>query len=191
METNELLPFEKAKKFVKKLELKSSNEWREYCQCGKKPKNLPSNPNKAYGNKGWISWGDWLGTGVIANQNMEFLPFEEARELVSKLGLKSLKEWKAYCKSEKRPKNIHSNPDYFYKSEGWISWGDWLGVKPGFNGFLPFEEARNFVSKLGLKSYKEWREYCKSGNKPHNIPQAPAEYYKEKGWSSWGVWLKK
>ncbi len=29
---------------------------------------LPSNPNQAYKNSGWVSFGDWLGTGRIATK---------------------------------------------------------------------------------------------------------------------------
>jgi len=36
-------------------------EWREYCKSGKKPINIPASPDKTYKNKGWISWGDFLG----------------------------------------------------------------------------------------------------------------------------------
>jgi len=52
---------------------------------------------------------------------------------------------------------------------------------------LPFEVAREFVHKLGLKSSKEWAEYCKSGNKPSGIPHSPYRAYKNhwKGWSDW------
>ena len=44
---------------------------------------------------------------------------------------------------------------------------------------LPFEEAREFVRSLGLNGIKEWTEYCKSGNKPDDIPSAPWNVYKE------------
>ena len=30
----------------------------------------------SYKNKGWNNWGDWLGTGVVANQNKSFLSFD-------------------------------------------------------------------------------------------------------------------
>jgi len=30
---------------------------------------------------------------------------------------------------------------------------------------VSFLKAREIVEKLGLKNVKEWREYCKSGNK--------------------------
>jgi Integrase repeat unit len=53
---------------------------------------------------------------------------------------------------------------------------------------LPFEDAREFVHKLGLKKQKEWREYCKSGTKPEEIPAHPERVYK-KQWKGLGDWL--
>jgi hypothetical protein len=52
-----------------------------------------------------------------------------------------------------------------------------------------FKDARGFVRKLGLRNYDEWREYAKSGDKPHDIPYDPYNAYAESGWSGWGDWL--
>lgn len=46
---------------------------------------------------------------------------------------------------------------------------------------MPFEQAREFVRTLGLKSWTEWGEYRKSDKKPKNIPSAPDEIYKSEG----------
>ena len=45
--------------------------------------------------------------------------------------------------------------------------------------FRDFESAREFVISLNLKGDDGWREYCKSGNKPDDIPAAPWQVYKE------------
>jgi hypothetical protein len=55
--------------------------------------------------------------------------------------------------------------------------------------WCPFEEAREFVRELNLKGQKEWNEYCKSGNKPDNIPANPNRTYKNKGYVNSGDWL--
>jgi hypothetical protein len=54
--------------------------------------------------------------------------------------------------------------------------------------YRPFREAREFVHKLGLRSVEEWKEYCKSGKKPDDIPVGANERYK-KEWKGWGEWL--
>jgi len=45
--------------------------------------------------------------------------------------------------------------------------------------FRDFESAQEFAQSLGLKGAKAWFEYCKSGNKPDDIPTAPWTVYKE------------
>ena len=55
--------------------------------------------------------------------------------------------------------------------------------------FRDFESAREFVRKLNLKTQRKWFEYCKSGDKPDNIPYSPNGTYKNNGWSGFGDWL--
>ena len=53
--------------------------------------------------------------------------------------------------------------------------------------FLPFEQAREFARSLNLAGSKEWFDYCRSGQRPKDIPYAPEKVYKEqwKGLSDW------
>ena len=157
-----------------------------------KPENIPSAPYSVYKNKGWKSFGDWLGTGVVASSKKSYLSFEEARSFVHKLKLESEKDWKEYCKSGKKPENIPNTPRDVYLDKGWKGSGDWLGTgKIAFKNkvFLPFKEARTFIHKLKLKNVTEWEEYCKSGKKPNDIPTNPRTTYKLQGWKGLGDWL--
>ena len=52
-----------------------------------------------------------------------------------------------------------------------------------------FEEARKFARSLKLSGQKEWKQYCKSGKKPDDIPTHPDQNYKTKGWKGMGDWL--
>jgi Phage-integrase repeat unit len=54
--------------------------------------------------------------------------------------------------------------------------------------FRPFSKARQFVQKLGIKNEDEWKEDCRSGKKPEDIPQYPKTVYK-KEWKGLGDWL--
>jgi hypothetical protein len=54
--------------------------------------------------------------------------------------------------------------------------------------YRPFAEARKYIHKLGLKNQTEWRAYCKSGKKPHDIPTIPHTAYR-KEWKGYGDWL--
>lgn len=68
------------------------------------------------------------------NKN-EYLSLEDSKNIMIKIGLVSKKEWVEFCKNNRRPKNIPSNPFLFYKNDGWISYGDWLGFeKKKYNG---------------------------------------------------------
>jgi len=58
--------FKKAKQFARELNLLSYSEWKQFCWFGKKPHDIPITPHHIYKNKGWTSWGDFLGTGIIA-----------------------------------------------------------------------------------------------------------------------------
>ena len=117
------LPFEEAREFVRALGLVSGSKWREYCNSGNKPNNIPSSPRFVYKDK-WISMGDWLGTDTIAPQNMKFLSFKDARKIVRTLGIKTSRDWREY---KLRPKNIPYKPQVKYKNNGWKGWPDFLG----------------------------------------------------------------
>ena len=57
------LAFEAARMFARTLKLGSREEWKEYNKSGKRPSNIPSNPDRTYRDAGWVSWPDWLGYG--------------------------------------------------------------------------------------------------------------------------------
>ena len=173
--------FSDVKKFIQKLRLNSSKEWHEYCKSGNKPHDIPQKVERTYKNE-WISWGDFLGTGTVASYNKQYRSFTESREFVHALGVTGQQQWqKEYVKSGNKPEDIPSNPQKVYEKE-WKGWGDWTGtgnVAPSNKQYRPYKEAREFVRSLGLKGVKEWKEYCKSGNKPDDIPASPWNVYKE------------
>jgi hypothetical protein len=199
-------PFQEAREFVQRLGLKNATEWRKYCQGklpekGMRPQDIPAAAPRIYSNKGWISWGDWLGTGTVALRHRKFRPFDDARIFVRALGLKSQAEWRKYCSGELSdkgtcPQDIPRAPYHSYKNQGWISMGDWLGtgtVAPQRRRFRSFKIARAFVHKLKLKSQSEWRKWCGGktgkGTRPVDIPSTPEREYKNQGWISMGDWL--
>jgi len=184
--------FKDARRFVHSLGLESAKKWEKYAKSGNKPKDVPANPSRVYKEKGWIDWGDWLGTGTIANNKITFREFTQAREFVIKLGISEQTEWRKYCKSGKKPDDIPANPNQVYKNKGWRGYGDWLraGKKIEHEShFMEFNQARELVIQLGISGSKEWRNYCKSGKNPDNIPATPNQVYKNKGWKGMGDWL--
>jgi hypothetical protein len=189
------LPFEEAREIVRKVGLKSQKQWREWCRDAPRPADIPYNPDQTYKDKGWVSWRDWLGYGEGEPKSNEFLPFEEAREIVRAVGLMGREQWREWSR-DCRPADIPSNPNITYADEGWVSYPDWLGYGVGRaaraytpKSFLPFEEAREIVRKLGLVTKEEWPEWCRDAPRPANIPYNPDQTYKDKGWVSWRDWL--
>ena len=189
----EFRPFHEARQYVHGLRLKSYVAWLEYCRSGDRPEDVPYKPERSYKDQGWNGWGDWLGTGNVANRNRCFRSFQEARQYVHELGLTSVIEWQAYAKSGQRPSDIPSSPDRVYKDDGWGGFGDWLGtgrVADRDKRFLPFDEAREYVQTLGLRTVAEWRVFSKSPNRPPDIPSTPEQVYREAGWAGFDDWLK-
>jgi hypothetical protein len=184
--------FNKARAFAQRLRLKSGDEWRDYCNSGNKPNDIPNAPQLVYANDGWAGMGDWLGTGFIALRKRKYLPFKKARAFARGLDLKSGNEWRDYSKSGKKPADIPAMPNQTYAESGWAGMGDWLGtgtIATRLRQYRSFKKARGFARALGLKSRSEWADYCKSGNKPDDIPTSPNIAYVNDGWVGVGDWL--
>lgn len=190
----EFWDFEQARKYTHGLGLRNTSEWVQFRKSAKRPSQLPANPSAVYKDKGWISWFDWLGISEKTTSSTLFTNFQAARAFVHKLGLKTSKDWVEYCRSGQKPLHIPSAANRVYKNDGWVSWADWLGHssqnRPRKN-FKNFEEARAFARKLHLESPSKWLEYCRSGQRPDDIPAAPNVVYKDNGWNSWSDWLRK
>lgn len=168
--------FKRARAFARNLKLRNCTEWRVYCKSGKRPFDIPFSPNYYY--KEWINWSDWLGTTPL-------LSFKKARSYVRKLKIKNEMGWTKYSRSIKKPLNIPATPRHAYRKE-WISMFDWLGNKKEFR---PFKGARTFARKQKIKDGLGWDKFCKSINKPINIPKCPWKVYKE--WVDLYDWLGK
>jgi hypothetical protein len=118
--------------------------------------------------------------------------FEDARAFAHSLSLKSEHEWRAYCKSGKKPPDIPGKPSVTYADTGWVGMGDWLStgaIATRFRKYRSFKDARAFVHSLDLKSRSEWEKYCGSGKKPADIPATPWKTYVTTGWAGIGDWL--
>jgi len=199
--------FPKARSFVRSLGLKSSKEWGDYYRGklkgkGNRPADIPSAPARTYADSGWVSMGDWLGTGTVAPGQAKFRSFRKARAFARQLKLSRREEWRLFVRGKlprrtRLPKDIPAHPNDVYAQEGWISFGDWLGtgyVANRFRKYRSFKRARTFVRKLNLASKSEWELLCKGGmkwkgTKPLDIPFNPQTFYRNKGWEGFQNWL--
>jgi len=199
--------FEEAKRFVHSLKLKNLIEWNlfikgELPHRKRMPKDIPTNPMLVYKDTGWCGYGDWLGTYNVPPFQMEFRSFDEARIFVRELGLNSSTEWIAYCKGDypkltKKPDDIPHSVARHYQDSGWVSYKDFLmdeAKQVSYSKFLPYDQAKAFVNKLGLKNVMQWQRYLKGQfpelpPKPKNIPSNPTSIYQGEGWVGMGDWL--
>ena len=118
-----------------------------------------------------------------------WLSFEDARKYVQGKFYKNQAEYRADQKN--LPTDIPGHPHLVYGSNGWLSWGDWLGTKRVSTQkmvFLQFEEARSIVRKLNLNNLREWQEYAASPNRPENLPSHPDKTYEDE-WQGYNNWL--
>ena len=166
------------------LHLKNSKEWRLFLKSKDKPADIPAAPNVVYKNQGWKNLGDFLGNQNQSNRYAVYLSYQDAKKFLQKLKISSSKEFFELSKTAKIPKNIPRSPGVVYKKE-WTKnggWGGFLGtgiVASQLKVYRPYKEAREFVHTLKIKNLREWYDYCKSGNKPDDIPASPWIVYKE------------
>ena len=180
----QFLPFKKALVYARSLKLESVKEWREWLKSGARPANIPACPDQTYKHDGWQRYGHWLGTG--------FLPFKKALLYARSLKLKNVNEWKDWAKTGVRPANIPTNPHGTYEDDGWQGYGHWLGtgnLAGGKLAFLPFKKALLYARSRKLKSFNEWRDWAKAGDRPANMPSNPERTYKHEVWQGYGHWL--
>lgn len=132
------------------------------------------------------------GCPKCSNHNILYRSFNDAQQFAQSLGIKSSTQWNEYCKSGNKPADIPSALHNVYKGQGWKGYGDFLGneiVATQKRQYRSFVDVKKFVRLLGLKGKEEWNEYCKSGDKPDDIPSTPYRVYKNEGWSGWADFL--
>lgn len=179
------LPFEEARKLVRDLKLTNQQDWIDYCKSDLKDIRIPQDPRNVYRTE-WNGFGDWLGTGRIANQKKVFLAYEDAKCLLRDCGVQSRKE---YIQLRKDRKDLPSNPDKVYHDSGWTGWADFLG-KQKLILTVSYEEARIMLKRHNLKSRKDYLRFISSEDNIHlGLPKYPNKRYLNKGWNGWPEFL--
>jgi len=112
--------FEKSRKFVQKLKIKSKEDFTVFHNSGKLVPEIPKNPPTAF-KKQWKGWGDFLGTGTIANQNKIYPSIDNAKkdasQLAKKYNLKTQADWIKAHREGKIPKHLPANPWHVYSKK--------------------------------------------------------------------------
>jgi hypothetical protein len=123
----EYLSFEKAREIVRELKIETTSKWKEFVKSGQLPLNIPKAPHYYYRDKGWASYGDWLGSGMVAPQNRKYLEYEIAKEKIRNLNLKSRSDFFRRYDLGQIPEGIPKYCDEVYSKKGWQGWADFLG----------------------------------------------------------------
>ena len=192
----EYLSFEEARTKVRKLKLKNIDDWKNYKNSQYFPVDIPKAPDIVYGKKGkWVSWGDFIGTNIIATNNRKYKSYSSAKKYVHSLKLKSVVDWVKFIKSGKLPIDIPKAPAMVYGKKGnWISWGDWLGsnqIATNKIRYISFLEAKRLLSSHKVDTVVKYQEFRKKYSKKYLLPAAPDRTYKKEGWVSWQDFLGK
>ena len=120
---------------------------------------------------------------MLERLKADFYPtVEEASASVRAIKIRTETEYRATYKRDQR---LPSNPNSYYADKGWVSWPMFLRGRPGF--YPTVEEASIAARNLGLTCQ---REYIAERKKDLRLPSSPNLYYADKGWVSWGTFLR-
>ena len=183
------MSYDSAKAFIQTQGVRTRREFYQWVRSGQRPENFPSTPSQAY-KKDWISWGDFLGTGNIAAQKVEWMSFSQAKAFIQTQDIQSAAGFNAWKKKGLKPANFPSRPEKIYK-ENWTSWGDFLGTEnlsTRGREWMSYGEAKTYIQAQGIKTHEEFDQWTRSGQRPENFPSNPNRTYEE-DWTSWGDFL--
>ena len=166
--------------------------WKEEVKNNKIPYFIPNRPDRFYkrDNRGWISWGDFLGTGTISciQQNKNYLSYENSKKYINEnfpfiLGSK---DWnKNYA--NKIPNFIPKNPNNTYKKDGWINWIEFLShgdFVAGRTSYYLYEELKKINEENVILNWKSY-DYLRNKSTNSNKRFPPAEHIRlQKDWKN-------
>jgi len=173
------LTYIEAQSAVQELKIKTRKDYIE-TKLYKGDSLLPSNPEKTYGNKGWINWYNFLGTKA---PNI-YTTYQEAKMAVQGLNIKSMKIYKIRRNEDPQ---LPSSPSECYKNKGWVSSQDFLNINKS-DFYKTYQEAQKAAQTLGIKNrhhYVGKKEY----KKDPRLSSTPNMLYESKGWKDWYSFL--
>ena len=187
--------FASAREWARTHGLQSEKEWREHIKRpGGLPVDIPANVYNVYRND-WTEWGDFLGSGYVANQKRHYRSFAEARNWAHAQALKSKTDWVRCIRVQGwLPSDIPADPLKTYGA-AFTSFGDFLGtgnLASSEYQWRPFHEAQAWARKQQIDSLAEWRELARLAKAakqwPKDIPTNVALVYASE-WKGWEDFL--
>ncbi|MGD8111299.1 gamma-mobile-trio integrase GmtZ [Vibrio sp. TRT 17S01] len=145
---NKTIPYyktlEELKLVVKKLNIKSKEEYAEF---RKHNVNMPNSPEKVYINE-WLGWDDLLGCGEIKI----YESIQDASKASVLLGIKTIRD---YSRLYREDPKLPDKPEQEY-AENWKNWYQFLNqVK--HESYQTLDEVKCAVQRLGITTIEEYR----------------------------------
>ena len=172
--------YKECSKFAIKNNIKSKNQWYKFAKTNL-PFGIPKCPRNYYDE--FESWGEFLNTGKIQDNRIsdKYSNYDIARKWVhDNLNILTKQDWIDLDRNGVLPEFIPNNPYGFYKSRGWVSWGDFLGngkIAHHLINYLTYEESKLFAQNNNIKSKTQWYEFIRNNEVPINIPKEPYRVY--------------
>lgn len=180
------MPYRYAIQYVHLLELRSEQDWINYCRSKKRLHNIPDNPNEVYPQ--FESWDKFLG--------IRYFKYDDCCNWVkNNVFAKNKEQWNDNLTG--LPKQVPLYPNDIYLNKGWTNWDDFLGVNTDIGvKYRTYKEAQLWVEEnlwsLNLNQ-STWDEYLKGSFEaptlPLDIPNNPDVVYKQVGWVTWYRWF--
>jgi superfamily II DNA or RNA helicase len=131
---NYRLSYNEARNLVIKNKITTRNEYKKF--RSKSEENiliLPANPEQIYKNE-WNGYGEFFGTGNVANQNKQFLSLQEAKEFLKGKNL-DIHKWRSWIKSSDFPSFLPKDIYCVYsKDKNWKGLRDLFSTQNEWNG---------------------------------------------------------
>lgn len=154
--------------WCKNKNIKHRRQFYDWNRENKRPKYIPSSPEQIYD----FSWSEI--SGKVNYLYRTFISETEFIEWCENKNITNFLEFRQWCNENKKPDNIHINPNRYYKE---FSWGKIKGNKLNF---ISKEEYIQWCidNKINSNNYKKW--FTNNG-RPNNIPYDP-RYYENWTW---------
>ncbi len=124
---------------------------------------------------------------------LNYLSYEDSREIVSLLKFKSATQFKNWKRKDKINLDIPLSPEKTYKYSGWKSWPHFLGKKREAYKikWAPIEKAKQFIQQFKIKSWTDYIKWIQENKDklPNDVPVNPSVAYKDNGWNGLSDYL--
>ena len=128
-----------------------------------------------------------------------FAKYKECRETIQAIGIKNQQQFSIWCRNNRQTRKklrIPSKPWQSYKNHGWTTCPAFFGTQPHISvragNVLSYIDCAIVVQGLEITSESIFKSWCLANSDQRyklGIPSNPNATYKDKGWSTWPVFL--